>query len=155
MSMRQPLPLWLAAAALLVSLATGQLACRLLHPADPAPQTIAELRQFLARSDLDLHVVQNTDITEEAGIYLCTTPQSREQLWRLLRLAQWAPHWKGVVFCSAEGSSARIPGAVVEGWGENGMRLGKLLFFGDPDLLARIRKALVQGRRIHPAPESA
>jgi hypothetical protein len=152
MSIRQTLSPWLVAAALLTCVATGQLACRLLSPPDFEPQTIGELRQRLEQSDLGLHLVPTADTTEEAGVYLCTTPQPRDELLRLMRMAECAHRWKGVVFCSHEGSMARVPESIVRSWGEHGMRLGDLLFFGDPALLARIRGVMIDGRRGGPRP---
>jgi hypothetical protein len=145
-SKHQPLPRWVLAAAFLLAGATGVVAARLLNPPRSPPQTIHELRQRLERSLPSLHVVQVMDATEEGGIYLCTTPQPPAHLRGLQRADCHAERWKGVVLCVREGPEARILPEMLDSWGEHGMPVDDLLFFGDPDLLGRVRTALLDGR---------
>lgn len=75
------------------------------------------------------------------GAYLCGSAHKREDLdlaW-LRRQPEWAAHWTGVVFCDRMGSQTQT---YTTGWGDNGLQVCPFLFFGDAELIARIRDAL-------------
>jgi hypothetical protein len=152
MSIRQPVPLWILGAVLLVSVAAGQLTYRRLHSVAREPRTVREVRERLEHSSPDIHVVRVMEASEEAGVYLCTAPQPREKLHRLLRNADLAQHWKGVVFCAPVGRATAIPPEELQSWGEHAMQLEEIVFFGDPILLEAIRNTMYQGRCDQGAP---
>jgi hypothetical protein len=54
-----------------------------------------------------------------------------------------AGQWRGIVFCQQDGEQCWILADFIrDNWGEYGMRIGPFVFFGDPELLQRIRKEI-------------
>jgi hypothetical protein len=147
MLFRKPLPLSIGVAFFVVSVAVVPLACRLLRrPAHP-PHTLTELTQLLSQDALSLYVVPMVENRLEEGIYICANPQPHEQLWSLVRNTKGAGRWQGVVYCEKAGKMAErmsviVEREILEDWGEYGMQIGPLLFFGDPALLRRIHKVI-------------
>jgi hypothetical protein len=106
------------------------------------PSSLTELTEHLNRSGLSLYVVPLTDSSPEAGLYLCESPHSLEQLQKLRRAVELGDHWRGIVFCEYYKRLGEVDDAELERWGEHGMLLGPFVFFGDPALLRQIRQTL-------------
>ena len=143
MSARRPWPRWALALAFAVGAAAVPLAHRLLHRHAEPPPTLAELAALLRQADPPLYAVPIAEHDPEAGLYFCERPQPREQLQLLRRLPELAERWRGVVYCEW---NRRLGGEIDEDelgqWGVYGMRMGPFVFFGDPALLGRIRRAI-------------
>jgi hypothetical protein len=100
--------------------------------------------RHLAARGLKFHLVP----AEQGGTgcdraYLTTTERTWEELDRLPKTVESLTRWQGVVY----GERVHQPGALagqVRLWGGCCLDTGPLLFFGDPDLLARISAALQQ-----------
>src|SRR5690348_4672197 len=88
------------------------LARRHCPPASP-PQTLAELTQRLARSEPWLYVVTVPSFGPENGVYLCVRPQPWKQLALLRRTADYAGHWRGVVYCERAGRFGKVTDEVL------------------------------------------
>jgi hypothetical protein len=88
-----------------------------------------------------LHIVRVNSTSAESGIYICSSPRGWGELQILKRAPECAGRWRGVVFCERAGADC-------EDWGDNGLRIGPLLLFGDPSLLLRIRSEIGQGGRV-------
>ena len=142
MRLPKPWPLWtsvslFAAAAVMIPL-TGQ---RLRQPASP-PRTLAELSARLSQCQPPLYVTRQSQNSPEGAMYVCTMPRSREQLCGLACDPKGVERgqWQGIVLCRMNGEMTWIEDDFIhEHWGQYGMRIGQLVFFGDPDLLQRIR----------------
>jgi hypothetical protein len=146
MLLRKPLPLWIGVSLFAVSVAAIPLANRLLRQSDESPRTLTELRARLSRCTPPLIVVPQFPDRTESSMWVCTRPQSREQLWGQIRNPDWVKtgKWQGVVFCEQRGTKSSITDEFIhDNWGEYGMRIGRFVFFDDPDLLQRIRDALL------------
>jgi hypothetical protein len=133
---------WFPVAALLASTGIVPLAYPLLRPSVPPPDTLTELTELLRQSDPLLHAVAATGLSLEGGVYFCDRPLPRERLRRLLRASEHAHRWRGVVYCERSGGLAPIREEHLRSWGEHAMRIGPLVFFGDPVLLRRIEMAI-------------
>ena len=130
-----------SAAALAVVIAvTAAVVSRPNRPEPPAdvPALISRLKDKGVRLTV-VPMRDNGDL--RAGVYLVDGPAPERVLRRWLcrvpeseRAAQWA----GVVFVEASPN----PSVLEDSWGDHGLRVGDLLFFGDPELLARIDAAL-------------
>jgi hypothetical protein len=73
--------------------------------------------------------------------YLSTTAKPAAELYWLVKDTRTMHPWAGVVYCELSRNYEDREG-VVEEWAECGLRAGPFVFFGDPQLLARIRTAL-------------
>jgi hypothetical protein len=147
MPARRPLPLYVNVTVFLMAIVMVLLSRQLLRQPTELSHTLTELTQLLSQNTPELYVVPVCKDTLENGIYLCTQLQPLEQLAFLPRNSIGAGRWQGVVFCEG----VRINDYVIEeqelqSWGEHGMRIGSLLFFGDPALLDRIHKAILKSQ---------
>jgi hypothetical protein len=124
------------------SIAAVPLGYRMLRPPEQAPRTLVELADQIRQSAPHLYVVLLRDSMPDEGLYFCERPWPRERLQHLVRARELGHRWQGVVYCERVGRTARIPPEQLVGWGEYGMRIGPLLFFGDPTLLRCIRQAV-------------
>lgn len=146
MSPKRTLSLWIIVSVFFVTAAMVPLSRRLLRrPADP-PSTLAELSKLLSGEAPSFYVVPVNKDHLESGIYICTQPQPLEQLMWLLRspkAVRTSRHgkWQGVAYCERLGTMSLVD-YKLQTWGEHGMRIGSLLFFGDPQLLRRIHKTI-------------
>lgn len=157
MPVRYPSMVWVSVSIFLVSAATIPLAYRLLRRPVVPPRTLTELTARLAKDAPELCVVAVPENRLQDGIYICTQPQPRDRLGRLVRNRRVIGthrfgRWQGVVFCERVGHIGVISDEELQGWGEYGMQIGPLLFFGDPALLRRIHNAIFdpQGRNAIP-----
>jgi hypothetical protein len=141
MSDRRPWLRWALALAFAVGAAAVLLAHRLLHR-HAEPRTLAELAALLRQSDPPLYAVPIAEHDAEAGLYLCERPRPREQLRQLPRFPELAERWRGVVHCEWNQPLTGIDEDELGRWGAYGMRMGPFVFFGDPALLGRIRRAI-------------
>jgi hypothetical protein len=120
------------------------LASRRLRPPALPPRTLGELAERLRRSDPPLYAVPLAEHSPEDGVFLCDRPRPPEQVQWLPRAPEFARRWRGVVYCERVGTATRIPEDLLEGWGEHGLGVGPFVLFGDPDLLERIREAVLK-----------
>lgn len=143
MLLRKPLSLWIVVSLFVAAVALVPLAHPLLRRPVAPPRTITELTEFLSRVEPKLYVVPLPNGSED-GVWLCASPHSREDLMdrMLIRAPEYANQWKGIVICQGLGTHFVFPEYELEDWGEYGMRIGPLLFYGDPELLRRIHKAI-------------
>lgn len=146
MPVRSPLPVWVWVSLFVLSVGAMPLVQRSLHWSASSPQTLAELTQLISQDEPSLYVVPVLEHYPESGIYICTQPQPREQLFRHMRGSEVAYKWQGVVFCEREDNFCGVEEQIIQGWGEYSMRIGPLLFFGDPVLLQRLHKLIFEHR---------
>jgi hypothetical protein len=137
---------WLAALLALTGLALTTWQChRTCRPAPvvlPAEdQTVAQVAARLESRGLKLRLVADAQTGSSHGAYLTQGNKSWEQLNVLPKVREHIDCWAGTVHCE----SLNEPGSrnlQVLMWGDCCLEAGPFLFFGDPALLARIRKAL-------------
>ena len=136
--LRRTPPRPVVAGAFLVSFLAVPWAGRALRPVPQPPETPAELAGLLRRHRPALHVIPANTVGPENGIYVCDHPRPREEVTGLLRRRDWADRWGGVVLCERVGPGREVPERELADWDGHGLRVGPLLFFGDPRLLAEI-----------------
>jgi hypothetical protein len=73
--------------------------------------------------------------------YLSTTEKTGAELYWLVKDRTEMHRWAGVVYCERVQYPEDREG-MVKLWADCGLRVGPFVFFGDPELLARIRTAL-------------
>ena len=143
-------PALLAAGALL--LVALYLAVRRAPPAPPPPLMVPdgwhvpELMTHLASRGLRLNAVASSRATSalSSGAYLSEGERPWEEVAALPVVVARAERWSGVVLVThSQGHSALLPEDVAD-WGDNGMRAGPFVFFGDAALLRRIAAALAE-----------
>lgn len=149
MSVPRPLPLWKIVPVFLVTVAMVPLIRSLPRWHDAPPRTLMELTKLLSRETPSLNVVSLREDYPEFGIYICTQPQPREQLTTLFRNSKVVGvsrhgKWQGIVFCERMAEHFKIEEGELQSWGDYGMRIGPLLFFGDPHLLRRIHTLILE-----------
>jgi len=145
MLLRKPLPLWINVSLFAGAAAMIPLAGQLRRQPVSTPATIAELSERLRRCTPRLHFVPQFPDRAELPMWVCAGPQSREQLWGLICDPERVKkgQWHGIVLCKGTTDFCQIPDEFIrDSWGEYGMRIGRFVFFGDPDLLQRIREAI-------------
>jgi hypothetical protein len=137
-SLRRPPSPPVLTGAFLVTVLAVPLANRALRPAPEPPETCHALADLLRQSRPALQVIPANNRGLENGVYICEHPQSQDQLWARPRAREYAGRWAGLVHCERIGAQREIPERELADWGEHGLRAGRLLFFGDPRLLADI-----------------
>ena len=113
-------------------------------PPAPADWQVPDLLARLESRGLRFHVVPASRATGDLrrGAYLCEGEREWEEVAGLPVSPTAAARWRGVVrVTNPSGPLAATP-EVVAGWGENGLRAGPFVFFGDATLLRRIAEAL-------------
>lgn len=146
MQLRKPLPLWFPVSLFLVTAAMIPLLGQARRRSVSEPQTVTKLTARLSRCTPPLHFVSMYPSRPEGPMWICRRPQAIEYLRAMVRDPSrvQAGRWNGIVFCEPKRGKALIDDEFIrDHWGECGMRIGKLLFFGDPDLLERIREAII------------
>jgi hypothetical protein len=143
--------LWISIGILGLSAAATPWAYRSLFPAIAPPRTVREMAELLSKAEPGLYVIPVAPNYPENGVWVCDRPQSWEQLSWLRRAPEHAYRWQGVVFCQKAGEMTEV--VDTDTWGEHGMQIGPLLFFGDPALVRRIQKAILdhQSGKMFPA----
>jgi hypothetical protein len=134
--------MWIFVGLFVVLAAATPFATRSLSRSVDPPRTLTALTELLSQEAPSLYVVPLREDYPEAGIYICVQSQPREQLMRLGRCSEFAGTWQGVVFCERVGNFSVVEEHEIQGWSEHGMQVGPLLFFGDPNLLRRIRTVI-------------
>lgn len=145
MLFRKPLPLWMSVSLFVIAVGMIPLIGQSRRRPISLPDTLTELAVLLSQGTSELYVVPVIENRPEAGIYICTQPHLREQLQWLHRIPEAIGpsrigRWEGVVFCEKNNEFIEIESddQQLQNWGEHGMRIGPLVFFGDPALLQRI-----------------
>jgi hypothetical protein len=107
----------------------------------PNDWQIEDLVTHLRQNGLELRAVPTFPKgSVNHGAFLTTTDQSWQQLNTLHTDPDHLEPWKGTVFCTRAETAA---GSVsLELWEDGGTRVGPFVLFGDPELRARIQKAL-------------
>jgi hypothetical protein len=126
-----------------LSVAALPSAYRSLYPPIAPPRTLAGLTELLARVEPGLNVVPVTPNTPANGIWLCEQSLPWEQLEGLIRDPAYAHRWQGVVLCEIPPKHWLITEEEIESWGDHFMEIGRLRCFGDPALLQRVHKAIL------------
>jgi hypothetical protein len=129
---------------LLAALLLTRLAAPKAPPSAPDDWQVPDLLARLEARGLRLHAVPASRATGDLrmGAYLCEDERSWEDLAGLPIGAAYAGRWRGVVLVTGPfGPLAPLPEEAA-GWGENGLRAGPFVFFGDAALLRRIAEAL-------------
>ena len=104
--------------------------------------TVEDLVAHLHKSGLELRAVPTFEkASVNSGAFLTTTDKPWDALNTLRINVKEVERWQGTVFCARE---VKQDGSTIwfELWGEGGTRIGPFVFFGDPQLRARIADAL-------------
>jgi hypothetical protein len=121
------------------------------HPASPIVPLhdwdIPQLVAFLNDEGLELRLV----VTGKGGglpnAFLTTTSKGWEDLTILPKQPEQIERWQGILYCEhAQCLGATWP-RLTQDWGDCYLVAGPFLFFGDPQLLGRVRAALTGSRR--------
>jgi hypothetical protein len=103
---------------------------------------VHDLAGYLEGQGLRLHLSPTFDGGDaRTNAYLSTTAKPIAELYWLAKNRKAMHPWAGVVYCERPPSYDRAADAV-ESWADCGLRAAPFVFFGDPELLARIRTAL-------------
>lgn len=146
MLIRKPLPLWISVSLFVVAVTMIPLTGQVRRPASP-PDTQTELVARLSQSTPPLHIVRLYPSRPEGPMWVCDRPQSVEDLRGMIRDPHrvQAGRWRGIVFCQRlAGKSVICDEFIRDNWGECGMRVGSIVYFGDPELLERIRAEVIE-----------
>jgi hypothetical protein len=132
-------PMWIGVSLFAVSIAMVPLIYRVSSQPIPPPGTLTELTELLSQKAPELHVVPRRENGPVDGLWVSVRPLDRDQLPNLSRIHERGDRWQGIVFCEQVREGFVIPKEIIHDWGEYGLQIGPFLFFGDPDLLRRIR----------------
>jgi hypothetical protein len=103
---------------------------------------VRDLAGYLEGRGLKLHLSPTSaSANVSANAFLTTTEKPATELYGLVKDTNAMQPWAGVVYCER----LRDPEdrqLVLECWADCGLRADPFVFFGDPELLARIRTAL-------------
>lgn len=102
---------------------------------------IPQLAAYLKKAGVELRVqsAQKNGIARQS-VYLTSTPKDWCDLNGLVKDPKWIHRWQGTVFCTHETPNAAE--ALARQWGEQGLLVSPFVFYGDAELLARIKNAL-------------
>jgi hypothetical protein len=147
--MVRPAPIRAPALATLTVLAgLAVVACWKTRPAPERSEALLDgwevpnLVGYLQGRGLPLHLSPTgPGANTRVNAYLTTTAKPGAELYWLLKDRKAMQRWAGVVYCERLGRPEDREESV-ESWAECGLRAGPFVFFGDPELLARIRTAL-------------
>jgi hypothetical protein len=114
--------------------------------AAPADLNGPQLVERLRAQGICLHVFPVKCDTKDLdhGFYLAELPGARHSLVNLVRDPGFVDRWTGVVFVERRWPQESVQPAL-QRWGSCGLFAGRLVLFGDPKLLARIRAAVECG----------
>jgi hypothetical protein len=109
-------------------------------------KTATELHRLLASRGLALTAVPSSRTGENAdrALFLCEGEKTWEELSWLNPRPDHAERWKGVVLARPGKGLPREGPAGTDSWDECGLAVGAVALFGDPALIARVRKALAE-----------
>ncbi len=116
------------------------------HPAEAprlddwdVPQVVEHLRQH----GLELRVVSTGDSADPRhNAYLTTTNKQWQELNCILKVPEQAEQWRGTLFVERS-HNLHVRAAY---WGDSCLVAGPFVFFGDRELLARVRAVLGESR---------
>jgi hypothetical protein len=133
---RLPWLLWTAIVGFAVAAVSVPLLLRPHRTADwDAPKLLARLES----QGLSLYVLYNLPDDAEGGCYLSTHPITREEASMLTLNPVCVEKWRGVVSLFLQKRDILLLlDEEIESWGECGLRLGRWVLFGDPELLKKI-----------------
>jgi hypothetical protein len=146
--MRQPRARWILFAGFVASvLLAAALGKRTASPTTPPLPLndwgVPELADYLQRAGIRLHVVPATkDGVVGDTAFLSTTANSWPELNRLRKDANQLARWRGILYCERL-EHKKMRRVLEEQWGDYGWSAGPFLFYGDPELLARVRAVLL------------
>jgi hypothetical protein len=101
------------------------------------PQLAAHLNRNGVPVRLRL-VSETTPVVSSA--YLTTTAKEWDDLNRLMKEPKRLSEWRGTLYCERVGKNASS--YLLEQWGDHCLKIGPFLFYGDAELLERVRSAL-------------
>lgn len=120
------------------------------HPTGPASSTrpindwdIADLAIHLNRMGVEVRL---RSVPRKGPINHSAFLTSTAKEWHELNVLNKNPHriqeWEGTVYCERIGD--RDPAYLIEQWTNHYLIVGPFIFYGDADLLERVRSALVE-----------
>jgi len=108
---------------------------------------IRQLAAFLNDEGLGLRLVVTGNDAACPNAFMTTTNKGWEELNGLVKHPERIGDWQGVLYCEhAQGLQATWP-SMTPHWGGCCLVVGPFLFFGDKQLLGRVRAALTGTRR--------
>ena len=104
---------------------------------------VSELADYLDRAGIRLHVMP---AAKDGGVqntaFLTTTERSWHEFNLLCKDGKQQGPWQGILYCErVNGDEMRRE--LADQWGDFGWSAGPFLFYGDPELLARVRAVLL------------
>jgi hypothetical protein len=104
---------------------------------------LPQLAAYLNEKGLDLRL-RSTQKSGEPRIsaYLLTTDRPWIELNHLVKTPNQMEPWRGTLYCEW-GGSQRKWASLMSQWGDCCFVAGPFIFFGDPDLLTRVRAILL------------
>lgn len=110
--------------------------------APPALEDIRKLTDHLNRTGLAVRLRSTQkDGTLGATAFLTTTDKSWEQLNRLVKDPKRIAEWRGTVYCERAEYEGRD--WLLRSWNGHCLAAGSFMFYGDDELLERIRVLLL------------
>jgi hypothetical protein len=101
-----------------------------------------DLAAYLESQGLRLHLSPTwAGGNARANAFLTSGAKTGAELYGLLKARKEIHRWAGVVYGERSRAYEEREWAV-EAWADCGLRAGPFVFFGDPELLGRIRTAL-------------
>lgn len=103
---------------------------------------ISELVEELNRMGVEVRLrsTQKDGVAGETAFLTCTDKSWRE-LNALNKDAKRSQEWRGVLYCERAGE--RDSTHLIRQWGDRSAVVGPFLFYGDAELLRRVRAALI------------
>ena len=141
---RRPWLLWAAVLLFLAAAVSVPMARHFRKQGEPRFQQVSEVADRIHQKIPELYIIAATadGDPDKGGVYICETPRSWVELQRLPRNPESIDRWQGAVYAFI--SPTNVDTNVID-WGENGLTVGHVRFFGDARLIARIRAALTPG----------
>ena len=104
---------------------------------------VPELVHYLNRAGLRLHTMSTSlDEVVQNTAYLTVTEKSWHEVNRLLKTGPQLGPWQGILYCERV-DREEMRKHLVEQWGDGGGSIGPFVFYGDPELFARVRAVLL------------
>jgi hypothetical protein len=111
-------------------------------PASPLPLSdwdIPRLAAYLNGEGLTLRLIATRkDGLVDDSAFLTTTDKKWGELNLLSKNPQYIGRWRGTLYCEKNPAGADVSRA----WGDYTLVAGTFLFYGDPELLSRVRATL-------------
>jgi hypothetical protein len=112
-------------------------------PRRQPPQSVEEALSRLREAGLCYHVMPTGQYNPslDNGVFLCERPQSWQHLSRLARCGVEGSRWAGVVHLQRCPNEETANFCLAD-WGPHGGRVGRVFFFGNPDMVQRVKAVL-------------